>query len=146
MSTQKSAMGRAEHYAQFWTKFLQRVQVERSDWTNAQRPGRRNWKIMPCPFKGGPRCVAAFSRGGRIKTELYIDYGEVEDNVALSHSFTTNVMRSNPSTVLRWNGRCFRRREPAGLLTIDSATLPLSRCTKRILIGFWTAELDSAMR
>jgi hypothetical protein len=39
---------------------------------------------MPCPFRGGPRYVTAFnSVQGRIRTELYIDYGDEKANTAL---------------------------------------------------------------
>jgi hypothetical protein len=29
---------------------------------------------MPCPFKGGPYYAASFAQGGRLRSELYIDY------------------------------------------------------------------------
>lgn len=83
MAAQASNIG--DLYLQFWTKFLRRLRTEHPDLRNEQEPWRRNYLlVMPCPFKGGPRYVAAFnSVQGRIRTELYIDYGDAQANGAL---------------------------------------------------------------
>lgn len=75
-STGSRSGGKATAYEGFWTRFLERVRVEHPDWTRAQKPGTANWFAMPCPFKGGPFYSFGFSQGGRLRTELYIDFVE----------------------------------------------------------------------
>jgi hypothetical protein len=38
---------------------------------------------MACPFKGGPYYCASFPLGGKLRTELYIDFGDADANTAL---------------------------------------------------------------
>jgi hypothetical protein len=82
-STSQQA-GKAPLYQEFWRRFLERVRVEHPDWTNAYKPQPANWLAMPCPFKGGPYFAASFAAGGRLRSELYIDFG---DEVANSQLF-----------------------------------------------------------
>ena len=41
---------------------------------------------MPSPFKGGPYLSVSFAQGGKLRNELYIDFGDVERNSALFYS------------------------------------------------------------
>jgi hypothetical protein len=66
--------GKAPLYQAFWTRFLDRVRTERPNWTRARKPQATNWFAMACPFKGGPYYSASFTHGGKIRSELYIDY------------------------------------------------------------------------
>lgn len=75
--------GKALLYREFWTRFLERVRVERPGWTNAQKPQTASWFSMACPFKGGSYYSAGFAAGGKLRTELYIDFGDETDNLAL---------------------------------------------------------------
>jgi hypothetical protein len=75
--------GKAPLYRQFWTRFLERVKVERPGWTNATKPQIVNWFSMACPFKGGPYYAASFPAGSKLRTELYIHLGDEEQNAAL---------------------------------------------------------------
>ncbi len=68
------ATGKPALYAQFWSKFLDRVKTDRPHWTRSQKPGAASWFAMPCPFKGGPYYAVSFNLGGRVRSELYIDY------------------------------------------------------------------------
>lgn len=75
--------GKAPLYQAFWTRFLERVKREHAGWTNAQKPQTANWFAMACPFKGGPYYSASFAQGGKLRSELYIDYGDAESNSKL---------------------------------------------------------------
>ena len=81
--TSKQA-GKAPLYEAFWTRFLERVRIEHPDWTNARKPPTSNWISMPCrPFKGGPNYSISFAQGGKLRSEFYIDFGDVDANMAL---------------------------------------------------------------
>ena len=79
-ATKKSTQtgGKSPYYFQFWERFLERVHVEHPTWTNSQKPGSWNWLSMPCPFKGGPCFSSGFAMGGKVRTELYIDFSTPE--------------------------------------------------------------------
>ena len=81
--TTAQTAGKAPAYVAFWTRFLDRVKGERPGWTRAHKPGPSNWLSMPSPFKGGPTYNASFAAGGKLRTELYIDYGNGDANLAL---------------------------------------------------------------
>jgi len=81
-TTSKQA-GKAPLYEAFWTRFLERVRTEHPDWTNARKPQTANWLAMPCPFKGGPYYAVSFPQGGKLRNELYIDFGDAHANAAL---------------------------------------------------------------
>jgi hypothetical protein len=81
-TTSKQA-GKAPLYEAFWTRFLGRVRTEHPDWTNARKPQTSNWLAMPCPFKGGPYYAVSFPQGGKLRNELYIDFGDADANAAL---------------------------------------------------------------
>lgn len=66
--------GKPALYLRFWSRFLDRVREERPGWTRAKNPGSANWFEMACPFKGGPYYCFSFARGGKMRSELYIDY------------------------------------------------------------------------
>lgn len=84
-STSQQA-GKAPLYQAFWSRFLERVRIERPGWTNAQKPQTANWFEMPSPLKGGPYYAVSFAHGGKLRNELYIDYGNAEQNTALFDS------------------------------------------------------------
>jgi hypothetical protein len=75
--------GKAPLYRQFWSRFLERVKVERPGWTNATKPQVDSWFPMACPFKGGTFYSASFAAGGKLRTELYVDLGDEERNTSL---------------------------------------------------------------
>jgi hypothetical protein len=72
--------GKAPLYREFWTRFLERVKVENPSWTNATKPQISNWFAMACPFKGGSYYSSSFAAGGKLRTELYIDFGDEDQN------------------------------------------------------------------
>jgi hypothetical protein len=81
-STSKQA-GKAPLYRQFWTRFLERVKVEHPGWTSAQKPQVANWFPMASPFKGGSNYTLGFAAGGKLRVELYIDFGDPDLNSAV---------------------------------------------------------------
>jgi Domain of unknown function (DUF4268) len=84
--------GKGESYMKFWERFLERVHVEHPNWTNVTNAGSRNWFIMPCPFKGGPRYVVEFAAGGKLRSNLYIDYQRDGDGVQTLFGFLEDRM------------------------------------------------------
>lgn len=50
------------------------MKEEHPSWTRAKKPGPANWFAMACPFKGGPYYAFSFAQGGKLRSELYIDY------------------------------------------------------------------------
>ena len=80
-STQQSGKGLL--YQEFWARFLERVRVEHPTWTRASEPGPQNWLSMPSPLRSGGTYAVNFCGDGRIRCELYIDYGDAERNSAV---------------------------------------------------------------
>ena len=66
--------GKAPLYTAFWTRFLQRLALERPGWSKARKPQATNWISMPCPFKGLSYYSASFAQGGKLRSELYLDF------------------------------------------------------------------------
>jgi len=74
---------KAAMYAAFWPKLITRLNAERPEWTR-RRPDStqfpNNWLDMPCPMSGA-RFSLSFSRGGRLRNEIYIDSGDAATNL-----------------------------------------------------------------
>jgi hypothetical protein len=73
--------GKGPLYLAFWSKFLERVRAEHPDWTRGN-PVAQNWLWMTSPLRG---CglSSAFTSGGRIRHELYIDRATAEECSAI---------------------------------------------------------------
>lgn len=84
--TNSQQAGKAALYQSFWGRFIERVKLQQPGWTNAHKPPAANWFSMPSQFKGGPYYSASFAQGGKLRSELYIDYGDAEQNTALFSS------------------------------------------------------------
>lgn len=78
--------GKRALYVAFWGQLLDRVREQHPDWTRAAKPPADNWISMPSPIKGGPFISASFAAGGRLRHELYIDFGDEARNLALFRS------------------------------------------------------------
>jgi len=63
-------------YVAFWTRFLERLAVERPGWSNATKPQPTNWMQMPCPLKGLSFYSPSFAQGGKLRSELYLDFAD----------------------------------------------------------------------
>jgi Domain of unknown function (DUF4268) len=81
----QKASGKAPLYAEFWERLLTRVNAEAPSWTR-RRPGSStiptNWIDMPSPLPG-TSFNFSFARGGRLRSELYIDAGDETKNEAI---------------------------------------------------------------
>jgi hypothetical protein len=77
--------GKGAVYREFWAKWLDRVKAQHGPWTQMSTPTAQNWITMPSPIRG-TRYGLSFAAGGRLRSELYIDYGHQEANVAQLHS------------------------------------------------------------
>jgi len=80
------AGGKGEKYLQFWTRFLERVHVERPGWTKAKKAGVVNWLEMPSSIRGCTYPVS-FAAGGKLRAELYIDTGNEDENLKILDDF-----------------------------------------------------------
>jgi hypothetical protein len=96
--------GKGPLYQAFWTRFLERVRAEHPGWTNARKPSTSNWLAMAPPFKGGPYYCVSFGQGGKLRSELYIDYGDAEDNTRLFEQLATHkaLIESTYGAALSW--------------------------------------------
>ncbi len=86
----QAATGKGTYYVKFWERFLERVHSEHPTWTNARKAGPQNWFTMPCPFKGGPSYSVGFAAGGKLRTELYVDYEQGGDAVQALFRFLSD--------------------------------------------------------
>ncbi len=96
--------GKAPLYRDFWTRFLERVAREHPAWTNARKPQTANWFSMACPFKGGPYYAFSFAAGGKLRNELYIDFGDAGSNSELFAALAEQreVIEREYGSVLSW--------------------------------------------
>jgi hypothetical protein len=104
--------GKAPLYQAFWTRFLKRIGAEHPDWTNPHRkPQTVNWFDMRSQFKGGPFYAASFAANGKLRTELYIDYGDEDANLALFEQLAAKKaeVESNYGGPLVWEDLPGRR-------------------------------------
>jgi len=109
-STSQQA-GKAPLYQAFWTRFLERVKTERPGWTHAQKPQTASWFAMACPFKGGPFYSSSFAQGEKLRTELYIDFGDAEQNTKLFESLSAQkeLIERTYAAALSWEDLPDRR-------------------------------------
>lgn len=85
----QKASGRSALYAEFWDKLLTALREQEPTWTT-RRPGTTtittNWIDMRSPITGASLNFS-FARGKRLRSELYIDTGDQEENDMLFAAF-----------------------------------------------------------
>lgn len=66
---------------------------------------------MACPFRGGPYYAFSFPSGGKLRTELYIDFGDGDDNMALFKALARyrNEIEATVGAELSWEDLPDRR-------------------------------------
>jgi len=103
--------GKGLLYQAFWTRFIERVKAEHPGWTNAQKPQAASWFSMACPFKGGPYYAVSFAQGGKLRSELYIDYTDADRSVALFEALAAHkeAIESTYGSDLSWEDLPNRR-------------------------------------
>lgn len=72
---------RATLYLNFWTRYLERLKDEHSDWSGPRTPSKDNWMdfpISPIQFIKAPRTriFLTFAEGGRLRHDIYIHIGD----------------------------------------------------------------------
>jgi uncharacterized protein with ParB-like and HNH nuclease domain/predicted transport protein len=80
---------KADAYRAFWGRFIERVRAEHPGWTNAKTPGPDNWLSMKGPARGAGYNVS-FANKGRLRSELYIDTGDADQNAAMLAKLEAN--------------------------------------------------------
>ena len=78
--------GKGALYVEFWSRYLDRVHVERPEWTRARTAGPDNWLEMKSPIKGC-RVSVSFAQNDRLRHELYIDSGDGDENLRIFEQF-----------------------------------------------------------
>ena len=73
--------GKGPLYRSFWALFLKRVAASRPRWTRATKPQVTNWLSLPSPFKGLSYYSVSFAQGGKLRSELYLDYQDADEVV-----------------------------------------------------------------
>jgi hypothetical protein len=76
--------GKPRYYFAFWTRFVERLHIERPSWRAARTVSGDNWISMPSPFRTAIY-AAVFPTGGKLSTELYIGGGDTVANESLYH-------------------------------------------------------------
>jgi hypothetical protein len=74
--------GKGPLYLQFWHKFLEEASARQVPWYRPRKPQPSNW-LDVLYIRTGVRFTVSFGQGGSLRSELYIDTGDAEENLAL---------------------------------------------------------------
>jgi hypothetical protein len=74
--------GKGPLYLQFWHAFLEEAAARSVPWYRPRKPQPSNW-LDVLYIKTGVRLSVSFGQGGSLRSELYIDTGDAEENLAL---------------------------------------------------------------
>ncbi|MFV1989738.1 MAG: DUF4268 domain-containing protein [Acidimicrobiales bacterium] len=90
-------------YQQFWTTYLERLREEHPDWSRARTPSNQNWMDFPSPIRG-TRINPSFAHGRRLRHEVYIDYGDKDQNETLFEhlSLQRELFEANYGRAVEW--------------------------------------------
>jgi hypothetical protein len=81
--------GNGPLYTAFWTRFLERVHAEHPTWTKAHKPVPANW-VSLATVRPGLSYGVSFARGGKLRSELYIDTGDKDANDSIFAHFANH--------------------------------------------------------
>ena len=73
--------GKGPLYLQFWQSFLEEAALRSVPWYRPRKPQPANW-LEVLYLRAGLRFSVSFAQGGRLRSELYIDTGDAEENLA----------------------------------------------------------------
>jgi hypothetical protein len=73
---------KGEQYRAFWSRYLERVGTEHPDWTRAKVAPTKSWISAHGPIRG-TSFEFTFPASGRLRSELYIDTGDGDENLAI---------------------------------------------------------------
>jgi hypothetical protein len=80
-STRSEPTGRARSYQEFWSRFLERLAVERPGWTKSRKPAAPSWQSLPSGTTSvGYTCY--FSRSGLCGEIVFTDPDPAVNNAA----------------------------------------------------------------
>ena len=82
-ATTSDGSARSALYQEFWSRFLDRLREDRPHWSRARSAPAQNWFSMTVGLPPGMQASPIFSMKDRIRTELYIDTGDVETTKAI---------------------------------------------------------------
>lgn len=101
--------GKAALYADFWDKFLDRLHAECPGFTRSRKRGGNNW-ITLVTIRG-LQYVVDFVSAGRIRSELYIDTGDADQNVAIHDALQAErtAIEAEFGGRLEWEGLLGKR-------------------------------------
>ena len=102
--TTSQQAGKGPLYQKFWALFLQRVAASRPRWTRATKPQVTNWLSLPSPFKGLSYYSVSFAQGGKIRSELYLDFQDPDEVVRVYEELMSkkDVIESVYGRPLSW--------------------------------------------
>jgi hypothetical protein len=80
------ASGKAPLYAEFWSKFLTRLQADRPGWSKARQGTQNSWFPMSVGLPPGCTIAECFAAGGKLRAEFYIDRASQDECKALFDS------------------------------------------------------------
>ncbi len=81
--------GRGAPYERFWNRWIERVQAEHPEWSNAHVPQRQSWITTPSPAKGSV-IGNSFAINGRLRSEPYIDAADTAGNLVVLNALQTS--------------------------------------------------------
>ena len=73
---------RNQAYRAFFQRLVDRLR-DKQDFTTSRTASAQSWMDFSMGFRGGVRYSASFAQGGRARTEIYIDVGDLEENKRL---------------------------------------------------------------
>jgi hypothetical protein len=92
--------GKPALYMEFWGRFLEEVRSHRPGWTRARKPTSDSWFTMPSPFRSEASYSVNFSRGARLRSELYVD----SPNEGRVESLFSALLARREAIELRYGG------------------------------------------
>jgi hypothetical protein len=72
-ATASGAGSKGPAYAEFWSKFLDRLRADEPGWSKARQGTQNSWFPMSVGLPAGCSITACFAAAGKLRNELYID-------------------------------------------------------------------------
>ena len=73
---------RTEAYLEFWTRYVENLELRGLDWAHGRRPEPRSYFTTPSPIRGAS-LSASFARNRLLRHEMYINRGSRSANLEL---------------------------------------------------------------
>lgn len=114
--------GKTAFYADFWDKFLDRLHTENPGFTRSRKRSGDNWITLVTVR--GLQYVVDFVSAGRIRSELYIDVGDADQNLAIHDALQAEraVIEAAFGSPLAWEGLLGKRACRVGIYAPGDVT------------------------